>query len=385
MSFQMVSTGPGHQLTQRAALQQVLDAATTEVVIVCPFIQLSVAHWIADRIKRGKRSLTVRTVTSNPLSQPINDPRALRHLSDLGDVRWLPSLHAKAYMADGSIAFVTSANLSDVALDTQAECGVLIQSDPKGTDVSLTELRSYIDGLWDHALPFAVGELEEMVRYNFHWTAPHVQAFDHAGEMALDFDDQLDDRIARECFPERLAFRRHAEEEVFDIVLRWHSVGPDSATADDVYHFVNRFSEDIKPESSRTYRDRFTGRLQGNARSWYEHPSLFAKWCIEFVFGDPAEIFPRFWYNGQGALQPRGSWFWSANLYLRKKEGFYIYNTAFAPAIERAIRRPYSMPPRPTWKQYLGYCKLCSEYCSSRSIPQEFADLVMSGGGNTEG
>lgn len=113
-------------VTHRAALRDLIAAATTGLHVICPFIQSSVAEWTLDTLESQSRSIIVRVITRHPQFEPANDPRALLELSRITEVRCLPRLHAKIYLADASFALVTSANLSDTALDCAEECGVLL-------------------------------------------------------------------------------------------------------------------------------------------------------------------------------------------------------------------------------------------------------------------
>lgn len=67
------------------------------------------------------------------------DPRSLEPDGPTG------ILHAKAVVADGEVVFVTSANLSDAALNRNIELGILLRGRALATSVS-SHFQGLIDG-----------------------------------------------------------------------------------------------------------------------------------------------------------------------------------------------------------------------------------------------
>ena len=74
------------------------------------------------------------------------DPRSLEPDGPAG------VLHAKAVVADGEVVFVTSANLTDAALDRNFELGILLRDRALATSVS-SHFQGLIDGKWLAPLP----------------------------------------------------------------------------------------------------------------------------------------------------------------------------------------------------------------------------------------
>jgi hypothetical protein len=84
-------------------------------------------------------------------------------------VRFLPSLHAKVYIADERNAIVTSANLTDAGLNRNWEFGTLFKDAGivrtiKHNILEYGELGSQIDLSFLDSLAFVAGELREMRR-----------------------------------------------------------------------------------------------------------------------------------------------------------------------------------------------------------------------------
>ena len=74
------------------------------------------------------------------------DPRSLEPDGPAG------VLHAKAVVADGEVVFVTSANLTDAALDRNFELGILLRDSALATSVS-SHFQGLIDEKWLVPLP----------------------------------------------------------------------------------------------------------------------------------------------------------------------------------------------------------------------------------------
>lgn len=103
-------------------------------LIVCPFITREPMGNLAKRLK-SPGTLHVDILTNLDVDSMIQgsiSPRALHEFSaavPLTQVRHLPGLHAKVYVADTSLAIITSANLTHGGLVTNYEYGIEI-TDP---------------------------------------------------------------------------------------------------------------------------------------------------------------------------------------------------------------------------------------------------------------
>jgi len=114
---------------------RLLADAKQSLILCSPYIGRSPCDRVRTRLYRSGASpleLTVLTDLSrdNMLSGGVD----VATLADLvaatprGAVRFLPSLHAKVYIADESCAIVTSGNLTDSGLNRNYEYGVLCKS-----------------------------------------------------------------------------------------------------------------------------------------------------------------------------------------------------------------------------------------------------------------
>jgi len=121
-----------HARPLRAALAEVVQSASEELLIAAPYIKRLEANWVCDQLggKRFEQQCRLRVLTdirSDSILTGFLDVDALelfhkRHRQT--EVVSLPRLHAKVYIADTSRALVTSANLTPAGLDQNFEYGV---------------------------------------------------------------------------------------------------------------------------------------------------------------------------------------------------------------------------------------------------------------------
>lgn len=131
------------------ALENLVASARRELMLVSPYVRRAAVGRITAACSRNGQSnlrvsmltdLTVPTVLDGSL-----EPRALLDLVEsFADcsVSVVPRLHAKVYMADDSVAIVTSANLTEAGLSANHECGVLLR-DATAVSQLRTDLRAY--------------------------------------------------------------------------------------------------------------------------------------------------------------------------------------------------------------------------------------------------
>lgn len=137
MAFRIVDTGWGDELGRA------LRADTTALRIICPFIK-------ADALKRlldGHRLGGIQAITRFNLAdfaEGVSDIAALRVLVNAGArVRGVQNLHEKLYLFGSRCAIVTSANLTEAALNRNHELGFVSE------DASIVaRCRTYFDDLW---------------------------------------------------------------------------------------------------------------------------------------------------------------------------------------------------------------------------------------------
>jgi phosphatidylserine/phosphatidylglycerophosphate/cardiolipin synthase-like enzyme len=132
-----------------SALDVLVRSVRAELTIVSPFITRSATARVLDILrKEHSRSLRVHIVTDLSVTHLIDgalDPAAIVDVLDLFPstvVSIAPRLHAKAYLADRSVAIVTSANLTDGGLYFNKEYGVLLR-DPMHVSQLKQDIEAY--------------------------------------------------------------------------------------------------------------------------------------------------------------------------------------------------------------------------------------------------
>lgn len=113
----------------RGDLARVATAAERSLVVAAPFIKDDEAAWFCAQLRPDIEVLTLANVDARAVSESALDISALRRLaaaSDTSRLVALSGLHAKVYVADETVAIVTSGNLTTSALDRNIEYGVQI-------------------------------------------------------------------------------------------------------------------------------------------------------------------------------------------------------------------------------------------------------------------
>lgn len=114
----------------------------SELRIICPFIKTGAL----DRLLLNKWK-TIQVITRfslNDFAKGVSDIEALRKLLDAGaHIRGVQNLHAKLYLFGAKRAIVTSANLTQAALNRNHEFGLVAES----ADV-ISECQKYFNELW---------------------------------------------------------------------------------------------------------------------------------------------------------------------------------------------------------------------------------------------
>lgn len=124
--------------------------ATNELMIVSPFIGNQPLRKVVAILEERAllNSMQVRILTNLAVSSLLSgslDAGSLLHvLQSMPDseVTYLPSLHAKVYIADARVAIITSGNLTDSGLRNNREYGVRLQ-DPGLVQQVHTDLVKY--------------------------------------------------------------------------------------------------------------------------------------------------------------------------------------------------------------------------------------------------
>lgn len=138
--LELVVSGPGSQLIKARRTEQVLlewiGKATKEILLV------TFALYMYDDLRKAlvaatSRGVEVTVLTEDPQDNPGFNGNPAKELSDLlvRRLRWPAeerpetgaALHAKFAVIDGSVTFITSANLTKRAAGHNLEAGVLIR------------------------------------------------------------------------------------------------------------------------------------------------------------------------------------------------------------------------------------------------------------------
>lgn len=129
----------------KAHFRDAMRGVRSQVRWVCPFLQLKT---IRDVL--GTKRPRLRVITRFSLSDfqaGVSDLDALELLLNLGgEVRGVRNLHAKVYLFDSDVAIVTSANLTNAALRSNLEYGIVGRHDHL-----LNAVCAYFEDLWDRA------------------------------------------------------------------------------------------------------------------------------------------------------------------------------------------------------------------------------------------
>jgi phosphatidylserine/phosphatidylglycerophosphate/cardiolipin synthase-like enzyme len=147
-SVELVWTGPATELvaTRRTeqALLEVIQAAKQDLFLVS-FVAFEVSEImeaLAEAIERGvKVSMLVESSDEHGGTLSVDSVRRMREAlpgcsvyvwdreKKIAAIGGYGSVHAKCSVADGRIAFITSANLTSAALERNMELGVLVRGD----------------------------------------------------------------------------------------------------------------------------------------------------------------------------------------------------------------------------------------------------------------
>jgi phosphatidylserine/phosphatidylglycerophosphate/cardiolipin synthase-like enzyme len=124
-----------HTRPLRAALTDVVQSASEELLIAAPYIKHVEANWVCDQLggNHSNQDCRLRVLTdirSDSILTGFLDLDALdlfhkRHAYT--QLVSLPRLHAKVYIADSCRALVTSANLTSAGLDHNFEYGICLE------------------------------------------------------------------------------------------------------------------------------------------------------------------------------------------------------------------------------------------------------------------
>ena len=147
----------------RKELTDALHADASKLRIICPYIKVGALETLLCHLPANVPVQVITRYNLDDFAEGVSDIAALRKLLDRGaGVRGVLNLHAKLYLFGASRAVITSANLTDAALDTNHEFGVVAED----ADI-IKSCRDYFDDLWQRAdnnlRPDDLDEWEETV------------------------------------------------------------------------------------------------------------------------------------------------------------------------------------------------------------------------------
>ena len=142
-------------------LDKALSADASELRIICPFIKVGALESLLSH--QPANIQVISRYNLDDFVDGVSDIAALRKLLQIGAVvRGVRNLHAKLYLFGKSRAVITSANLTEAALNLNHEFGVVAE-DAK----TIEGCRAYFEGLWQGAgndlLPDQVDAWEKTV------------------------------------------------------------------------------------------------------------------------------------------------------------------------------------------------------------------------------
>ena len=137
MTIRLVDSGWGSELIEG------LRGDPSELRIICPFIKVGALERLLKHRPKGIQVITRLNLAE--FTEGVSDISALHRLLEAGGrVRGIRNLHAKVYLFGSTRAIVTSANLTQSALDRNQEFGIVSQ-DP----FTVAACRDYFEKLWN--------------------------------------------------------------------------------------------------------------------------------------------------------------------------------------------------------------------------------------------
>lgn len=153
-----------------------ISEAQQSLLLCAPYIGQSPCKRIADCIHAGAgETLNITIITDLSRDNVVSGATDAAAIAELvrsvskASIHFLPSLHAKAYVADDSHAVVTSSNLTDAGLSRNMEFGVLFTDGDavraiKRDILDYAALGTQIDLNFLDSLAYVANELREMRR-----------------------------------------------------------------------------------------------------------------------------------------------------------------------------------------------------------------------------
>jgi HKD family nuclease len=136
MTTRLVDSGWSREIAEA------LHEDTSELRIISPFIKVGALHRLLSEKPKAVKAITRFNLAD--FAEGVSDIAALRQLlASGGTVRGVRNLHAKMYLFGSKRAIVTSANLTEAALNRNHEFGLISEE----TEI-VAACRRYFDNLW---------------------------------------------------------------------------------------------------------------------------------------------------------------------------------------------------------------------------------------------
>lgn len=211
--------------------EDLVAQASTSLLICSPFVGRGPCERIALILrKKGVADIRILLLTSlsrdNMLSA-ATDVGALAQLCEVlpgTEVRSLPSLHAKVYIADERRAVVTSANLTDAGMRRNLEYGVYISQ------------RALVEQV--------VADLRQYASLGSSVNLAQLRHFQNIVAELRELKAQLEKRVTAKLRKEFDRKLRAVEEQL--LVARGEGLSPHAAFADTVLYLLEKGSMDTK-------------------------------------------------------------------------------------------------------------------------------------------
>ena len=111
----------------RGALDSLIQGATEDLTLACPFIRAHEAEWVARRLHPAVRVSVLTNVSAASVADGVLEIAALQTLGARNaTITTLPGLHAKVFIDGSRAAIVGSGNLTSAGLDSNFEYGLAV-------------------------------------------------------------------------------------------------------------------------------------------------------------------------------------------------------------------------------------------------------------------
>lgn len=123
-------------------MSEAMRADASELRIICPFIKTGALESLLKHQPRKVQVITRFNLAD--FADGVSDLASLRRVLEIGGrVRGIKNLHAKLYLFGSSRVIITSANLTEAALNRNQEFGIVSQLPD-----SIETCQTYFDNLW---------------------------------------------------------------------------------------------------------------------------------------------------------------------------------------------------------------------------------------------